>query len=160
MLQCKTYNLTTRFTRNRPEIGALVRSRRLPLNCSPDVKLQPDRIDSANVIGAHGPDGVTINGRAYPASVVVPSKGNVIDWSCRRIEDLRAEHFEQVARLAPEVVLFGSGARLRFAAPEALRPLIERGIGVETMDTGAACRTYNILVSEGRTVVAALLIES
>ena len=59
-----------------------------------------------------------------------------------------------------EVVLFGSGSRLRFAKPEALRPLIERGIGVETMDTAAACRTYNILVSEGRSVVAALVIES
>jgi len=123
------------------------------------VKLQPDRIDSANVIGAHGPDGVTINGQVRRASVVVPAKGEVAEWPCRRLEDVRAEHFEQVARLAPEVVLFGSGARLRFAPAEALRPLIERGIGVETMDTGAACRTYNILVSEGRTVVAALLIE-
>nr|WP_297353320.1 Mth938-like domain-containing protein [uncultured Caldimonas sp.] len=124
------------------------------------MKLQPDRIDSANVIGARGPDGVTINGQAHRTSVVVPWKGRVSSWECTGVEEIRAEHFQQVAELAPEVVLFGSGTRLRFAKPEALRPLIERGIGVETMDTAAACRTYNILVSEGRSVVAALLIES
>lgn len=123
------------------------------------MKLQPDRIDSANLIAAHGPEGVTINGRLHRASVVVPAKGEVLGWSCAHVEEVCAEHFEQVARLEPEVVLFGSGARLRFAKTEALRPLIDRGIGVETMDTGAACRTYNILVSEGRSVVAALLIE-
>jgi uncharacterized protein len=57
-------------------------------------------------------------------------------------------------------VIFGSGARLRFAPPAWLRALIERRIGVETMDTAAACRTYNVLVSEGRAVVAALLVET
>lgn len=123
------------------------------------MKLQPDRIDSSNVIGARGPDGLTINGQMHQTSVVVPWKGQVSTWNCSRVEDVRAEHFERVAELAPEVVLFGSGSRLRFAKPEALRPLIERGIGVETMDTAAACRTYNILVSEGRSVVAALVVE-
>jgi hypothetical protein len=59
-----------------------------------------------------------------------------------------------------ELVIFGSGSRIRFAAPAVLRPLIERGIGIETMDTAAACRTYNVLASEGRAVVAALLIEA
>jgi uncharacterized protein len=122
------------------------------------VKLQPDRIDSANVIGAHGPEGVTVNGQLHRSSIVVPFRGDVAAWPCTRVEDLRAEHFEQVARLQPEVVLFGSGPKLQFARPETLRPLIERGIGIETMDTGAACRTYNILVSEGRSVVAALLL--
>ena len=59
----------------------------------------------------------------------------------------------------PELVIFGSGARLRFPAPGLLRDLIERRIGVETMDTAAACRTYNVLASEGRSVVAALLLD-
>ena len=62
--------------------------------------------------------------------------------------------------LAPELVIFGSGQRLRFVAPALLRPLIERRVGVETMDTAAACRTYNVLASEGRAVVAALLLEA
>ena len=60
--------------------------------------------------------------------------------------------------LSPELVIFGSGARLQFVSPALLRCLIERRIGVETMDTAAACRTYNILLAEGRNVAAAILI--
>ena len=78
---------------------------------------------------------------------------------CDAFEQLRAEHFEQLVALAPELVIFGSGQRLRFPAPALMRSLIERRIGVETMDTAAACRTYNVLASEGRAVVAALLLE-
>ena len=66
-------------------------------------------------------------------------------------------HFARLAELRPELVLFGSGARLRFPAPALLKPLIDARIGIETMDTAAACRTYNVLLAEGRSVVAALL---
>jgi len=78
----------------------------------------------------------------------------------RRFEDLAAEHFASLAALSPELVIFGSGTRLRFARPELLRPLIDRRIGIETMDSPAACRTYNVLLAEGRAVVAALLFET
>jgi uncharacterized protein len=71
---------------------------------------------------------------------------------------LTPSHFEQVLALAPELVIFGSGKRLRFVSPGLYRCLIEARIGVETMDTAAACRTYNVLASEGRSVVAALLV--
>jgi len=67
------------------------------------------------------------------------------------------DHFARLAALAPELVVFGSGPRLRFPAPALLRPLIDARIGIETMDTAAACRTYNVLLAEGRSVVAALL---
>ena len=72
-------------------------------------------------------------------------------------ESLASDHFARIAALKPELVIFGSGARLRFPAPALLRPLIDAGIGVETMDTAAACRTYNVLLAEGRSVVAGLL---
>ena len=62
--------------------------------------------------------------------------------------------------MKPELVLFGSGTRLRFPHPSLVRPLIERRIGVETMDSAAACRTYNVLLGEGRAVIAALLFET
>ena len=62
--------------------------------------------------------------------------------------------------LKPELVIFGSGSRIRFVRPALLRALIERRIGIETMDTGAACRTYNVLLAEGRSVLAALLFET
>ena len=125
------------------------------------MKLQPDRPDtSLNVIAGYAPGAVTVNGEVRRTSVIVPWTGAVSEWPCQAVHELTAAHFESIAALAPEVVLFGSGKRIRFAHPEVLRPLIERGIGVETMDTAAACRTYSILMSEGRTVVAALLIDA
>lgn len=154
MLQRKTYNLTTAPSR----FGAFSALPRLAEDVC--VKLQPDRLEGANMISGYDRASVTVNGQAHARSVLVPAQGDVLDWPCNRLEDLQAGHFEQVAALAPEVVIFGSGNRLRFPSAALLRPLLERGIGVETMDTQAACRTYNILVSEGRSVVAALLIEA
>ena len=78
-------------------------------------------------------------------------------WNAPSFESLGAEHFARLAALKPELVIFGSGPRLRFPPAALLRPLIEARIGVETMDTAAACRTYNVLLAEGRSVVAALL---
>jgi len=123
------------------------------------VKLQPDRIEGVNAVNSYVPGLVRINAQSYTSSVVLPWRGDVLAWSCSAFEQLRAEHFEQLMTLAPELVIFGSGQRLRFVAPTLLRPLIEQRIGVETMDTAAACRTYNLLASEGRAVVAALLLE-
>ena len=68
-------------------------------------------------------------------------------------------HFASLVETNPELVVFGSGNALRFPRQAWIRSLIEARIGVETMDTGAACRTYNILAGEGRRVVAALLVE-
>ena len=124
------------------------------------MKLQADRIEGQNAIARHGPDGVLVNGIEYRRSVVVPWTGAVAPWAVERFEALTAEHFTQLLALAPELVIFGSGTKIRFVRPALLRPLIERRIGVETMDTAAACRTYNVLLAEGRSVVAALLFES
>ncbi|HWQ94789.1 MAG TPA: Mth938-like domain-containing protein [Gammaproteobacteria bacterium] len=79
------------------------------------------------------------------------------DWPPQSFTDLRAEHFAVLLELKPEIVVLGSGDRLRFPAPALTTKLFEQGIGVEVMDTGAACRTYNILINEGRRVAAALL---
>ena len=124
------------------------------------MKLQANRIEGTNAIARHGPDGVIVNGQEHRRSVVVPWQGPVSDWPVDRFEALAAAHFEALAALKPELVIFGSGARIRFAKPALLRPLIDARIGVETMDTPAACRTYNVLLAEGRSVVAALLFES
>ena len=123
------------------------------------MKLQADRIAGQNAIARHGPDGVFVNGTELRSSVVVPWQGEVAAWPVEAFAALSVEHFEELAARSPELVIFGSGARLRFPAAALLRPLIERGIGVETMDTAAACRTYNVLLAEGRSVVAALLFE-
>lgn len=123
------------------------------------MKLQPDRISSANVISGYTPDSVAINGQPWSQSAVVPWAGEVAAWEVGRFEEVSSAHLEPIARLAPELVILGTGARQRFPRPQVLRPLIEARIGFEIMDTAAACRTYNILVSEGRSVVAALLLE-
>ena len=121
------------------------------------MKLQADRIEGTNAIARHGPDGVIVNGREHRSSVVVPWQGDVKDWPVASFEALTEAHFKALAELKPELVIFGSGARIRFPKPALIRPLIDARIGIETMDTAAACRTYNVLLAEGRTVVAALL---
>ncbi len=123
------------------------------------MKLQADRIEGQNAIARHGPGGVLVNGTEYRTSVVVPWRGSVAAWPPEAFEALAESHFAALAMLQPELVIFGSGSRIRFPKPALLRALIERRIGIETMDTGAACRTYNVLLAEGRSVVAALLFE-
>ena len=126
------------------------------------MKLQPDRLDVQAILG-YGPGwvGLGSNGVAekIERSVVIGSRGEKFDWNCAHFEDLTEEHFTMLAATQAELVIFGSGARLRFPPPAFMRALMQRRIGIETMDTLAACRTYNILAGEGRQVIAALLVE-
>ncbi len=122
------------------------------------MKLQPDKFDVQSISG-YGPGWVGVDGEKITRSVIISSAGQRIDWPLERFEDLGAEHFAQLALTDAEVVIFGSGSRLRFPKAAWLAPLMARRIGVETMDTAAACRTYNILAQEGRSVAVALLLE-
>lgn len=123
------------------------------------MKFQPDR-SNAQTISGYGPGWIAVEGEKITHSVLIGSEGLRQSWACSRFEDLTAAHFAQLAELQAEVIIFGSGARNRFAPPAWLAPLMARRLGVETMDTQAACRTYNILAGEGRSVVAALVLES
>ncbi|MDT9000404.1 Mth938-like domain-containing protein [Paucibacter sp. APW11] len=124
------------------------------------MKFQLDQPQGGNSISRHDGQHVWVNGRQHGASLLVPWRGEVQDWALARFDDLSEAHFEQILALKPELVIFGSGAKLRFARPALYRALIAARIGLETMDLGAACRTYNVLASEGRSVLAALLIEA
>ena len=123
------------------------------------MKFQPDHFD-VQTITAYGPDWVKVDTDTITGSVIVGARGQRISWDCSRFEDLTPAHFAQLAGLEAEVVIFGSGRRNRFPPPAWLQPLMARRIGLETMDTQAACRTYNILAGEGRNVIAALLLEA
>ena len=123
------------------------------------MKLQPDRSDSLT-INAHGPGWIAVNGQQYRQSVLISAQAELSLWNCHRFDDIQADHFAQLADSGPELVLFGSGQRLRFPHPSLLQSLIARRIGVETMDSLAACRTYNILAAEGRKLALALLLET
>jgi uncharacterized protein len=122
------------------------------------MKIQPDKFDVQSISG-YGADWVSIAAEKITTSVVIGSRGQRMDWNCHAFDDLSASHFETLSALAPEIVIFGSGSRIRFPKPQWLTPLYEKRIGLETMDVQAACRTYNILAGEGRDVVLALLIE-
>jgi uncharacterized protein len=121
------------------------------------MKFQPDAISGPSITG-YGPGWVAVNGEQLTSSVVLPSNGVRFGWECVRYEDLTQRHFDRLAELDCELVVFGSGERIRFPNPAWLQSLYARRIGVETMDTQAACRTYNFLAAEGRKVVAALLL--
>lgn len=122
------------------------------------LKLQPDRAVGVNLINACATEQIVVNGQPWQESILVPAKGDVLPWFVAQLGDLTAEHFARIAQASPELVIFGSGPKLRFVNPALLSALMERRIGVETMDTAAACRTYNVLAAEGRNVMGALLL--
>lgn len=125
------------------------------------MKLQPDKSNSLT-INAYGPGWIEVNGQRFTNSLIVSSLAgsSPVVWEVARFENLKSQDFEVLATSGAELVLFGSGQRLRFPQPAWFASLIQQGIGMETMDTPAACRTYNILASEGRKVVVALLLEA
>jgi len=106
---------------------------------------------------SYAPGRIVVNEQTLTRSAVVMPEHLIADWPPQLFGELAAAHFTQLLALQPEIVLLGTGTQLRFPKPDALSPLYDAGIGVEVMDTGAACRTYTILMAEGRAVAAALL---
>lgn len=123
------------------------------------MRLDIDRPDALHFIRAYEPGLIRIGTREFAASVVVTATSLIEDWRPRHMSDLRASDLEPVLALRPEVLLLGSGTRQLFPEPSLLATLYSARIGFEIMDTGAACRTYNVLVAEGRNVAAALIVE-
>ena len=123
------------------------------------MKLHQDSSGALNTVTGYGADYVDVNLVRHESSILLLPDTPVVDWPVSSFDALGPEHFEQLLEQAPEVVVFGSGARLRFPHPRLTAALTARRVGVETMDFMAACRTYNILMAEGRRVAAALLIE-
>jgi len=101
--------------------------------------------------------GIQIGDRLYPGPVIVSANDLLTDWNVAHPDDLTEEHLEPLFRLTPEIVIIGTGATQRLPHPELQMHFYRRQIGVEFMSTPAACRTFNVLVSERRRVVAALL---
>jgi uncharacterized protein len=122
------------------------------------MKFAQDCQDEGYVITAYDSDGVSINGKKFNQSLIVTSTQLNEDWGLDSIETLQPDHVELILSLDPELIVIGTGNRLIFPAVEMYSAIIKRGIGVDFMDTGAACRTYNILMSESRNVVAGLIL--
>lgn len=115
-----------------------------------------DFTDEDHLIRGYGEGCVVVGERELRGSVLLGA-GRIDPWAPQDFDQLEDRHFATIAELEPELVIVGTGARQRFPHPRLIRPLLERGIGVEVMDTGAACRTYNVILAEGRRVVAALI---
>ncbi|CAM3711926.1 Mth938-like domain-containing protein [Polynucleobacter antarcticus] len=124
------------------------------------MKLQSDPHSGAHTITGYGDGYVEINQIAYSHAVLLRSDGEILAWPVASFDDLASAHFADMAILKPELILIGTGKRQRFPRPELLKTLIDAKIGFEVMDSQAACRTYNILVGEGRQVLLALIVEA
>ena len=124
---------------------------------STPLKLHLTNISGINLFTGYGEGYVMVNKQRHEQSLVVLRDRVLTDWPPARFDDLDAGDFALLAELKPEIVLLGTGERLRFPRPELTRALIEARIGLEVMDIQAACRTYNFLAAEERKVAAALL---
>jgi uncharacterized protein len=102
--------------------------------------------------------GIQVVDDFYNSSIIVSTKQVTPHWPVNSVENITEQHLEKVLDLQPELVLIGAGARQAFLSPRQMMYFYSRNIGVEVMTTDAACRTFNVLVSESRNVVAALLI--
>lgn len=121
------------------------------------MKLAQEMRGHLNTITAYSPDCIKVNDAPYTQSLVISPHSLHLDWI---LEDLSADLFAQLCQQKPEVVLLGTGPRLIFPHPRLYQALTQAQIGVEVMDTAAACRTYNILMAEDRNVWAILLLAS
>jgi uncharacterized protein len=122
------------------------------------VKLQLSNTANQKIFTAHGPGYVTVSGTRYEHPVVVTPQQVFTDWPPQDFAALAESHFAYLLALQPEVVLLGTGSRQQFPHPALYRQLVAANIGVEIMDTAAACRTYNLLMADDRKVVAAILL--
>jgi uncharacterized protein len=117
-----------------------------------------DSSDVPNLIRSHTENSVTIGETVYTTSLII-SPGNLNDaWGPDSADSLTASHVDELLLLEPELILIGTGLQQVFPNMEILKPMVENQVGYEIMNTAAACRTYNILVAEGRAVVAGLIV--
>lgn len=121
------------------------------------MKVSLDKGTATYRIRGYGPGLVTVNETDYTDNLVVLPDALIDGWDGRVVAELTEDHFEAVMEHSPEIILLGTGRDQLFPPARLLAALGRRGIGLETMDTAAACRTYNVLMSEDRHVAAALM---
>ncbi len=124
------------------------------------MKLQPDPHSALNTVTRYEDSYIEINEIRFESSILVMPEGEINPWNISNFSQFERSHFETIAQLRPELVILGSGLKHRFVTPSLIQDLYKAKIGFEVMTTQAACRTYNILMGEGRLVLGAFLIES
>ena len=124
------------------------------------MKLHDNSNPGLKLFTSHGDGYVAVNQEKFAANLLVLPDRVETAWTEHDFDHLEQADFARLAGCGAEIVLLGTGPRLRFPHPALRQPLMAAGIGLEVMDTAAACRTYNIRASEGRKVAAALLIDT
>lgn len=124
------------------------------------MKLHSDNTQQYQTVTGYDASGVEINAERFNYSLTVLPEIAPRPWNVSHFDQLSAAHFEEIAQDAPDVVILGTGERQRFVHPRLVASLSALHIGVESMDNQAACRTYNVLMGEGRKVTLALIIAS
>lgn len=123
------------------------------------MKLHLSNVAGLNLFTAHGEGYVAVNHERHESNLILLPESIITGWTSASVATLSATDMDKLLTLDTGIILLGTGNRLRFPPPELLRPFARAGIGLEVMDLAAACRTYNILASEGRKVAAALLFD-
>ncbi len=117
-----------------------------------------DTVSSLNFVRAYSASEVVVGERVVRSSLIVSANALILDWPPSSVAELNEEHLVPLFALGADVVLLGTGARQTFPAPRILAAAARAGVGLEVMDTPAACRTYNVLLQEERRVAAALML--
>jgi len=123
------------------------------------MKLHSTETQQYQTVSSYDDTGVELNAIRFEQSLIVLPETPPAPWPVTSFDALTTEHFDQIDATRPDVVILGTGARQRFVHPKLIAALTARRIGVECMDNQAACRTYNILMAEGRKVALALILE-
>lgn len=122
------------------------------------MRFTADTVSTLNFVRAYSANEVIVGERVLRSSVIVAANTLIVDWPPRSVAELTEDHLVAVFALGAEVVLLGTGAQQTFPAPRILAAAARAGVGLEVMDTPAACRTYNVLLQEERRVAAALML--
>lgn len=122
------------------------------------MKMALDDIDERLVIRGYGPGELAVGRQTYTSSLLVTPDGVVADWGPGGVDEITSRHLLAILDYSPELLILGTGERQAFPEPRLFVDLMDARVGYEVMNTPAACRTYNILLGEGRRVVAALLL--
>lgn len=122
------------------------------------MKLSEDYSIGTNVIRSFTNQAIEVNNRTYNSSLIVSNTLLIPDWEVNDIQQMSHENWQELTKHKPELIIIGTGNSIVFPHPSSYAPAIEQGIGVEFMDSAAACRTYNVLVAEDRFVIAGIIL--
>jgi len=122
------------------------------------MKLSLDDNTARFLVHEYTSEYIRVQNTQHTRSIIISYNALLPDWAPQSIDQLTEEHITEILKSMPEMILLGTGKKIQFPHPKILQPAYKRNVGVEVMDTAAACRTFNMLASDGRKVVAGLII--